>query len=336
VLWQSVSRPIRVINALRIEPQNAALFATLGTQFQLIDRPGADVDSLEDADAEVLLAQRPPASLEHLPRLRWTQVPTAGVESLISNPLLNQGLIVTNARGVYSGSIADYAIWAVLDFNQKGAIRRSGQRDRLWLDDKRPAAGRPLRGQTALIVGYGTIGREIARLLAALGVRVIAVKARPEIKSDDSFHPAGTGDPEGTIPERIGAVSELPALAASADMMIVTLPLTQDSRGVVSANVLHALKRGAIVINVGRGATVDEGALLAALDDGSIGGAYLDVFSEEPLPAGHAFWSHPRATVTPHVSGGSWDLLFELFTQNLIRYANEVPLLNLVSPERGY
>jgi glyoxylate/hydroxypyruvate reductase A len=119
-------------------------------------------------------------------------------------------------------------------------------------------------------------------------------------------------------------------------MMIVTLPLTQDSRGVVSANVLHALKRGAIVINVGRGATVDEGALLAALDDGSIGGAYLDVFSEEPLPAGHAFWSHPRATVTPHVSGGSWDLLFELFTQNLIRYANEVPLLNLVSPERGY
>jgi phosphoglycerate dehydrogenase-like enzyme len=327
---------VRVINALPIEPQNAAALAALSGQFEFDHRVDADVDTLRDADAEVLLARRPPASLVHMPRLRWTQVGTAGVESLVTNPLLKEGLIVTNARGVYTTSIAEYAIWALLDYNQKGDARRSGQTEHLWLDDKRPLAGRAMRGQTALIVGYGTVGREVARLLSPFGVRIVAVKARPEIRTDDSFHAPGTGDPEGHIPESIAGIDDLKRLAAKAQMLIVTLPLTDRSRGVVSAAVLKELPRDAVVVNVGRGATIDEHALLASLNDGQLGAAYLDVFSEEPLPLDHPFWSHPRSTVTPHVSGGNWDLLVDLFAQNLIRYSRHLPLMNVVSAERGY
>ena len=333
-----LSRRIRVVNTLPVDLDLAVRQHQLPGDVEIVNHvlPDAEIDTYEDPVAEVLLAHRPPDSLEHMPGLRWTQVSTAGVESVVTNPLLRQGLTVTNARGVYSTSIAEYVLWAVLDHNQKGNVRRLGQAERRWPHDREPASGRPLRGQAAVIVGYGGLGREVARLLQPFGVRVIAIKARPESKADDSFHLHGTGDPGGDIPDRIAAPDELPALAAVADILVVTLPLTPRSRGVVSAEVLHALPRGALIVNVGRGATVDESALLSVLDRGSLGAAYLDVFSEEPLPAGHRFWSHPLVTVTPHVSGGDWHLLLELFIENLRRYSSGEPLMNIVSAELGY
>jgi phosphoglycerate dehydrogenase-like enzyme len=329
---------IRVVNALSVEPHEASRLDNLTTAFELVHQPLADdeIDAFEDGEVEVLLARRPPASLGHMPSLRWTQVPTAGVEWLMGNKPFQQGLVVTNARGVYSASIAEYVLWAVLDHYQKGANRRTGQATHQWPGDKQLEVGRPLRGLVGLIVGYGTIGREVARLLAAFGVRVLAVKARPEARQDDSFHLPGTGDPDGVIPELIAPPDELLTLAPRADIVVMTLPLTRASRGIVSADFFQRLTSGALFINVGRGATVDEDALMATLDQGPIGAAYLDVFSEEPLPPGHPLWSQPKVTVTPHVSGGGWGLLFELLAENLRRYASHLPLLNQVSPTRGY
>jgi phosphoglycerate dehydrogenase-like enzyme len=306
--------------------------------FELVDRPLADeqIDEFEDHTAQVLLARRPPASLDHMPSLRWTQVPTAGVDWLMANRPFQEGLVVTNAKGVYSASIAEYVLWAVLDYYQKGVNRRAGQAAHQWPQDKQLETGRPLRGLVALVVGYGTIGRETARLLATFGIRVIAIKARPEARADESFHLPGTGDPEGAIPEQIASPDELTSIAPNADMVVMTLPLTPASRGIASAHFLQRLAFGTLFINVGRGATVDEEALLATLDHGPLGAAYLDVFSVEPLPAVHPLWSHPKVTVTPHVSGGNWGLLFELFAENLRRYSSHLPLLNVVSARRGY
>jgi phosphoglycerate dehydrogenase-like enzyme len=333
-----MNQRIRVVNALSVEQREAAQLADIPAVFELEVRPLGDdeLDEFEDRTAEVLLAQRPPQSLQHMPALRWTQVPTAGVEWLMSNKPFQDGLMVTNARGVYSASIAEYVLWAVLDHYQKGANRRAGQTAHLWPQDKLLETGRPLRGLVALIVGYGTIGREVARLLAAFGIRVLAIKARPEARGDGSFHLPGTGDPEGAIPELIAPPDELTTLAPRADIVVMTLPLTPASRGIASADFLARLATGALLINVGRGATVDQNALLASLDDGPIGAAYLDVFSVEPLPAGHPLWSHPKAIITPHVSGGGRGLLFELFAENLRRYSSHLPLLNAVSPIRGY
>lgn len=333
-----MNRRIRVVNALPVELDLAARRHQLPDRVEIVNRllTDTEIDVYEDPLAEVLLARRPPHSLKHMPGLRWTQLSTVGVESFVTNPLLRQGLLVTNARGVYSTSIAEYVVWAVLDHNQKGHVRRLGQAEHRWPQDRAPAIGRPIRGQTAVIVGYGGLGREVARLLNPFGVRVIAIKARPESKANDSFHLPGTGDPGGDIPNRIAPPDELPALATLANILVVTVPLTPRSRGLVSAEVLHALPRAALIVNVGRGATIDESALLSILDEDLVGGAYLDVFSEEPLPAGHPFWSHPLVTVTPHVSGGDSQLLLDLFVENLRRYSNNAPLLNIVSHELGY
>jgi phosphoglycerate dehydrogenase-like enzyme len=190
-----------------------------------------------------------------------------------------------------------------------------------------------------LVAGYGTVGRELGRLAAAFGMRVTAVKADPGRLRDDSFCRPGTGDPEGRIPERVLGLEHLQDAAAESDALVVSLPLTDATRHAVSAAVIRALHPDAVVVNVGRGALVDTGAVVDALGAGRLGSAYLDVFEQEPLAAGDALWEVPRLTVTPHISGGAddgWSLLFELFAENLRRYVRGEPLLNPVSAERGY
>ncbi len=271
------------------------------------------------------------------PKLRWLQVPSAGVEALGLAGWTERGVVVTNARGVYAVPIAQYVIGAVLAAAERHQARAAQQARGTWPADEAAFIGRPVRGATVVILGYGGIGREVARLATAHGMRVLAVKARPEIRADDGFRLPGTGDPDGSIPEAIVGMEELASVARKADYLAVTAPLTRVSRGVVSSAVLDALPGHAWLINIARGPLVDEGALLAALDAGRLAGAVLDVFAREPLPDGHPFWRHPRVIVTPHIAGGPSDDAFEaLVRDNLDRWARGVPLRNVVDPVRTY
>ena len=193
-----------------------------------------------------------------------------------------------------------------------------------------------VRGKTAVIAGYGSIGREVARQLSALGLRIIAVKPRPEVRVDISFRVPGTGDPDGSIPDRIVGDSELTAVAREADVLVVTMPLTEATRGVISRAVIDALPERAWFVNVARGALVDEVALLEALREGRLAGAILDVFGEEPLPPDSPWWDAPHVIVTPHASGHTLQFFDELVVENVRRYLAGEPLLNPVDPERGY
>jgi phosphoglycerate dehydrogenase-like enzyme len=164
----------------------------------------------------------------------------------------------------------------------------------------------------------------------------MAVKPRPEIRRDPSFRVPGTGDPDGSIPARIVGVDALVEVAREADYLVLALPLTPQSRGIVDRTVLAALPATAWLLNVSRGALVDEIALLEALRAGRLAGAILDVFGKEPLPLDHPLWDAPNVTITPHVSGATDQFLDDLVLENVRRYLAGEPLLNPVDPDRGY
>jgi phosphoglycerate dehydrogenase-like enzyme len=280
-----------------------------------------------------------PTDLSRAPNLRWLQILSAGAEFALDalGGAWPAGITFTNARGCYAGAIAQFTLAAILRVAEQVDARTELQRGGVWPDDNDQFIGKLLRGQTLVIVGYGGIGREIARLAAAFGMRIIAVKARPEQREDTAFRLPGTGDPDGTIPERIVGVDGLGDAFAEADFVSITLPISPGSRGVVSRSVLERLRPHAWLINTGRGPVTDEVALAELLAAGRIGGAALDVFGEEPLPSDSPFWTLPNVVLTPHISGSSGALEHRhLIAENLRRFVAGEPLLNQVDVVRGY
>lgn len=333
---------VRVGVAYPFDESARDAFAAVSPRLRLMFDPRHDqggVDAVANGDLEGLVGPHLPTDPARTPGLRWVQVLSAGVEGIIGPGAAAwpPHVALTNARGVYAIPIAQYTIAAILDVAEHGEARRAQQALGSWPADQDQFIGRPVRGSTLLIVGYGGIGREIARLATAHGMRVLAVKANPSITADDGFRMPGTGDPEGTIPERIGGLTELARMAAEADFVSITLPLTDRTRGIVSRDILAALRSHAWIVNTGRGPVVEEAALDEMLAAGRIGGAVLDVFGEEPLPPASPFWRRRNAVVTPHVSGaGATDELRTLVAENLRRFVNGEPLLNRVIVERGY
>jgi phosphoglycerate dehydrogenase-like enzyme len=190
------------------------------------------------------------------------------------------------------------------------------------------------------IIGYGSIGRELARLAtAAFGMTVLACKRDPSQREDPGYAAPGTGDPEGRLPEAWFAPDKLRDMLRQSDVVVMAAPLTPDTERLIGAAELAAMKPSAYFINVGRGATVDETALAAALRERRLAGAALDVFATEPPPAGHPFYALDNVLLSPHVSGflpSYDDRCAGLFAENLRRYLAGAPLLNLVDRARGY
>jgi phosphoglycerate dehydrogenase-like enzyme len=329
---------MRVLLQAHVQPGTIDRLRSLSPDLEIIDATANDdfdFDALADSELEVIIGRRVPADLTRVPRLRWLQVGSAGVDHLVVDPPWARGITVTNGRGVFAVPIGEYVSGAILRINQPTRRWESDQTAHRWPIDDEPVAS-IVRGGTAVLVGYGSIGREVARQLAALGLRIIAVKPRPDVRVDASYRVPGTGDPDGSIPDRIVGVEALRDVASEADYLVLTLPLTAESRQVIDATVLAALPPTAWLINVSRGALVDEEALLAALRAGRLAGAVLDVFTTEPLPPDHPLWDAPNVTITAHVSGATSRFRDDLIVENLRRYLAGEPLLNPVDPERGY
>jgi phosphoglycerate dehydrogenase-like enzyme len=327
---------MRLILDAAVQPGTIERLRALSPDLDVVDvsdDAAFDVEALADADVEIVVSSRAPRDLGRVPALRWLQVRSAGVDHMAADPPWRKGLLVTNAKGVYAIPIAEYVSGMILRVHQPAGWA-AGQAAHRW-----PAEA-PLisliRGRTAVMVGYGSIGREVARQLSSLGMRIVAVKPRPSVRHDASFRVPGTGDPDGSIPERIVGVEELVDVARSADVLVLTLPLTETSRGIVDTHVLAALRPSAWLVNVSRGALVDETALLEALRQERLAGAVLDVFGQEPLPPDSPWWDAPNVIVTPHASGVTLRFFDELVVENVRRYLAAEPLLNVVDPERGY
>lgn len=298
--------------------------------------PTFDIDELEDPDLEIVVGSRVPTDLTRVPGLRWLQVRSAGVDHLIDDPPWTKGVLVTNARGVFAIPIGEYVSGAILRISQPLRAWSADQAAHHWPPSDDQLVASLARGRTAVIVGYGSIGREVARQLDALGVRIVAVKSRPDLRMDSSYRVPGTGDPEGSVPSVFAGIEALVDVVHDADYLVLTLPLTAESRGIVGRAVLAALPARAWLINVSRGALVDEPELIEALRAGRLAGAVLDVASKEPLPPGSPLWDAPNATITPHVSGATTEFLDDLVVENVRRYLAGEHLLNLIDPDRGY
>ena len=270
------------------------------------------------AEAEILYAWRfPPHLLAKARRLRWIQAMGAGVESFLVAQLPSR-VIVTRATGMFGAWMAEYTLGWCAWVTQRMEAFREAQRQRAW----RALDPAPLHGRTLAIVGLGDIGRAIARAGKALGMRVIGVRR------------SGKNDRSVTAVYRSSAIARA---LGQADFVVTVLPLTEETRGLIGEAELQAMKASAWLINIGRGPTVSETALLRALAEKRIAGAILDVFDTEPLPPDHPLWALPNAVVTPHVSGPSVPLeIAPVFNGNLRRYLAGRRLRYVVDRRRGY
>jgi D-2-hydroxyacid dehydrogenase (NADP+) len=258
------------------------------------------------------------------PRLRWFQAASAGVDRLERGGFLGQQVVVTNSSGVHATPVGEYVLMVMLMF-AKGAHRLlRAQVERRWAR-LLPAE---LRGKTVGVIGMGHIGTEVARLSRAAGCRVLAIR-RSALKRRSGRTPA----------DEVLPPSDLPYLLSESDYVVLAVPLTQKTRHLISREELRAMKPTAVLINISRGAVVDEEALVRALKEGWIGGAGLDVFEREPLPEDSELWDMENVILTPHISGGTeryFERAVPIFCENLRRYLNGRPLLNVVDPRRGY
>ncbi len=274
------------------------------------------------------------------PCLKWIQLLSAGADHVLGGPLKGSAIPITTASGIHATPIAEYTLASMLAYAHRIHLAIRAQLRREWLRSGAfMASVDEIRGQTIGVIGYGSIGRETARLAAAFGMTVLALKRNPAEHADPGWSPAGLGDPEGRIPARFFGPDEREAILRDSDYVSVTLPLTDHTRKFIGEREFAAMKPGAYLVNIGRGEVIDERAMAAALSAQKIGGAGLDVFEHEPLEASSALWNLENVILTPHISGanrGYMDKACQLFADNLRRFAGNRPLLNLVDPSLGY
>ena len=304
----------------------------------------ADAATADYRGVEVLYAGDPPQDPGRAPNLRWVQLHMAGVNALHEHPLYcDTPIPLTTTSGVHAATIAEYAITVILALAHRVPRMVEWHARKMWPPDRERwplFVPTEIRGSTLGVIGYGSIGRELARMAtSALGMTVLACKRDPVTRSDSGYGLPGTGDPGGALPAAWYGPAELPRMLPRCDVIVLCAPLTAETRRLIDRAAIDRMKPTAYFVNVGRGATVDEAALVEALAARRIAGAALDVFAEEPPPAGHPFYDLDNVILSPHVSGfmpSYDDRCAELFAENLRRYLSGAPLLNLVDRARGY
>ncbi len=268
-------------------------------------------------DAEVIVGlDLPEERLAQMPRLAWVQAYSAGLEQMPLAALAARGVRVASAAGAGAPAIAEFVLGRLVEVFRNLRAIETMQRER---DFHRPG-GRTLAGRTLGIVGLGAIGSEVARLARAFGLRTIATRrsARP-------------GDTSPLV-DRLLPVSELDALLAESDVLVLCAPATSETTDLIDAGARARLRPGAVLCNVARGALVDEAALCAALESGRLAAAILDVTRREPLPADDPLWDAPNLYLSPHCSIPPDARLIDLLVENLDRYQRGEPLRNEVDP----
>jgi phosphoglycerate dehydrogenase-like enzyme len=278
------------------------------------------------ADAILFAHVNPDLLIDILPlarRARWIHSLWTGVEGILKPAMLQHPATLTNGRGVFRGPLSDWvaAVMLFFAFDLRRVIQQ--QERGVW----EPFIGTTLSGTTLGIVGYGEIGRAAAERARAFGMKIAALRRRSELLESDARVDQGFG------PE------QLRALMAASDYVLLAMPLTAETRGMVGASEIAAMKSTGVLINIGRGPVVDESALIRALQKRAIRGAALDVFDTEPLPTDHPFWKMSNVLLSPHTADrveGFLGPAFECFYENLSRFQKGDPLLNIVSKEAGY
>lgn len=336
--------PIDVLITIPLSEQEIQTLRDISPRLRLtliMARDSGDVPKEVWARTEILYTDQILPAPDQVPNLRWLQFHWAGIDFAANLSLLNKpDLMVTTLSGAAAPQMAEFAVGMLLSLGHRLPELNAQQARAEWPRDHwerfRPLE---LRDSTVGIVGYGSIGREIARLLKAFGATILATKQDVMHPEDTGYIIPGLGDPAGDLFSRLYPYQAVKSMIKESDFVVVTAPLTPATRGMIGAAEIAAMKPGAFLINMGRGGVVDQAALLAALQERRIAGAALDVFVDEPLPANSPFWKLPNTIITPHVGGMSVHYnarAVDLFVENLKRYLTGAALLNRFDVQRGY
>ncbi|NDJ55037.1 MAG: D-2-hydroxyacid dehydrogenase [Chloroflexi bacterium] len=337
---------INVLVTYHFAPPQIEQMANISSRLNIIQREAKVFEDLADVVDQVdvmyvwrshLLPQP-----EQSDQLQWVQLHSAGFDHLLEHPLFSEtGIMFTTTSGVHATPIAEYTLAQMLAFAQRLPSMLEDKARKQWSDERYLRfMPRELRGSTLGLVGYGSIGREIARLAQAFGMRILAVKRDLRNLTLKRYSP-GThiGDPDGSIPDRIYPTEALHSFLAECDFVVITVPLTADTYHLMDEQAFAAMRSDAVLINISRGKVVDEVALIDALKNEQIGGAALDVFEHEPLDTENPLWTQPQVILSPHISGITpqyAERAAAIFIENLERYVRGEPLINLVDRESQY
>lgn len=317
-------QPLTVLVAVELsEASQQAVREAVGSD-RYIYAPDPDTVAKYIDEADVIFGMPKRELVAKAARLRWLQTHFAGVDIYcLPEPARTDDWILTNATGIYGTAGAEHVMGWMLMFTRGLLHFYRLQQQNTWSRDIDMA--RKLEGQTLGIVGLGDIGTALAKRAKAFGMKVLAIRRRVT-----------------EVPDYVDALwtmDRLPDLLEQSDHVALTLPLTAETRGIIDADMLARMRKTAYLYNIGRGALIDEDALVQALAEGKIAGAGLDVFVEEPLPADSPLWNMPNVLITPHLGADSpWDYdeATKIFIENLGRFRRGEPLKNVVDPARGY
>ena len=345
---------INVLSVMHLEERFLNRLRNVSPILRICQLPSneKEVDERNLLEVDILYGDAIPAKLERAPRLKLIQLNSAGIDLPPGAPILKSDIILTSTSGIHASAITEYVFSVMLAFTRRLFEIRSYQSTRAWpsnwwyklpeSEDARPKiiGIQDLRGKTLGIVGYGSVGREVGRLAKAFGMRILAA-IRPSRRdtTDSGYHVHGIGDPRGSCVDEYFEMPQLKQMLGQCDFVVLSVPLTSQTEGLISKSELQFMKPQAYLINVARGRVVDEPALIAALREKKIAGAALDVFWEEPPPSSSELFDLDNVILSPHLAAASVrydDLATDLFAENLSRYLSGESLLNVIDKHEGY
>lgn len=339
-----MSEPIQVLITIPLPEQLVAGLSDISSQLMITVQKAMVTEDIPDdiwEQTEVLYTNRVLPELEQVPSLRWIQFHWAGVEHVIDHPLLRKpDLVATTLSGAAATQIAEYILMMLLALGHKLPDLMRHQVNADWPKDRwERFAPLELRNCTVGIVGYGSIGRQVAHLLHPYGATILATKRDALHPDDNGYMPEEMGDPAAAFVHRLYPAEAISSMLKECDFVVITTPKTIETTNLISNEELSVLKPSAYLVDVSRGGIVDHNALIQALKDRKIGGAALDVFPEEPLASSSPLWKFPNVIITPHISGNTLyydERAVELFATNLQRYITRQSLLNRIDLDKGY
>jgi len=330
---------MKILIDVPVHPETLALLQRTNChEFDCIIPPGGaarEIDPARLADAEVLLCSAPPTNFAAMTSVKWVQVASVGYAQLFGHDLPARGIRATNALGCFDVPIAEWNIAMMVNLARDMRQMIRNQDSAVW--DRAATFQREIRGLTVGLWGYGGIGRETARLAQAMGLRVHVQTRNGVGPRLDIYSVPGTGDPDGILPDRVFRSGEELDFLGGLDFLVLALPLTKATEGIIGERELQELPKSAFVLNPSRGPIIQERPLLRALREGWIAGAALDTHYHYPMPPEHPLWSLPNVIFTPHISGSSLspksgERLWEIFSINLNRLERGEPLINELTP----
>lgn len=334
---------LKILSTVSLPEAEAARIRAVSPQIDLHIHPTRDFKTVPETlldSLEVLYTMYSLPDEDQVPNLRWIQAHTSGIDQFLGHPLLETRVALTTMSGTSAPQMAEFILMCLLALGHRLPQIMHSTPAEQWAEGRFSRfEPRELLDSTVGILGYGSIGRELARLCRALGATILATKRDLKHIVDNGYTLEGHGDPGADLPNRLYPPEATRSMVALCDYVVIALPLTSKTKGMVNADVIKAMKPGSLIIDVSRGSIVDHGALIEALNSGHLAGAALDVYPIEPLPESSPLWEMKNVILSPHLAGTTpqyFSRAVDLFIHNLGHYLADRPLLNRYDPALGY